>query len=147
MFLPRSISCHSLKRNTAFLTHMSSHTSLSLTFRSTFLAWFSYLHLVLHAMVPNSLSSVAFLSVNNFLVATFSLIPRHFLFRSSSPHLCVSGYFNNKCISLSSPARGWHLPFAIHPLATFSIQIPKPELFYATSVFHSSLCYSQKKRR
>lgn len=60
---------------------------LSRNFRSAFLAWFSNLHLILHARVPMFLCSVAFLVVSILLIAISSWICGHLCFRSSSFHL------------------------------------------------------------
>jgi hypothetical protein len=82
---------------------------------SLFFAWFSNLHFILCAKVHWFLCSVTFLIVSIYLTAVLGFMCGHLLFRSSSPHLCISGHFNSRWNSLSSCAHSRHLPlFPFH---------------------------------
>ena len=99
------------------------HSFSTPNLRSALVAWFFpfAFNTVCDSTSVSLLS--AFFVVSIFLMATLSLIWDHVLLRSFSVHFSVSGYFNNKWYSLSSPTHKRHLPFSVPTLlASFSFQ-------------------------
>ena len=107
----------------AFHYYIRCHSCSPPNLRSALISWLFLFAFSIYATVPKFLSWVSLFVVSIFLMATFSLIWGHALLRSFSVHLSVSGHFNNKWDSLSSPNHRRHLTFSVPPLlAPFSFQ-------------------------
>ena len=101
-----------------FITHGSRVESTSVTppyLSFSFFTWFCHLYLFLYPRLPGFLWSVAFLTMNVFLIPISSLICGNFLFRNSSLYLCVSRLFKNRWDLLPATSHKRHLFLSVTP--------------------------------
>ena len=114
-----------------FQSQIHFHFLLSANFSSAFLAWFSHLNLISYERVPKFLFSVTLLAF---------LFPYWYaaICCSGTPlsTSCVSGHFNKRWNSLSSPAKWRHLSLS-SPLRSFHFPDSQPEPCYLFHFFLS----------
>jgi hypothetical protein len=90
---------------------------------------------MLYTYLPKFLNSTVLVQLIIFLQANSSLIICHFLLRSCSLGLLVSGHFKRVCTASSSPLHRDHLPISKPFLIPLNFQIPA--LNHAIPFWHS----------